>query len=86
MSINFKAGLSRKAASQHLRNELGLSYTEATLANMATEGLGPVYRLVGGRAVYMPDDLNRWAATRIGKPVRKAADARRAKHEEAATC
>ena len=86
MSIDLKSGLTRKDVAQRLQADHGLSYTVATLANLATDGEGPVYRLVAGRAIYLPDDVDRWAATRIGKPVRRAADARRTKHAEAAAC
>ena len=86
MSIDLRIALTRKGASQRLRADHGLAYTAATLANMATDGEGPVYRLVAGRAVYLPDDVDSWAATRIGKPVRRAADARRARCLGALVC
>lgn len=76
MTIDLKSGLSREGVSQRL-GEKGLHYTVATLANMASNGEGPLYRLIGGRAVYMPDDVDRWAESRISAPIRKAADARR---------
>jgi hypothetical protein len=86
MPINLKDGLSRKGVSKRLSDVHGLHYSDATLANMASTGAGPLYRIVAGRAVYMPDDVDRWAATRIGEPVCKAADARRSGRGEAAAC
>jgi hypothetical protein len=86
MPINLKDCLSRKGVSKRLSDVHGLHYSDATLANMASTGDGPLYRIVAGRAVYMPDDVDRWAVTRIGEPVRKAAHARRPKHREATAC
>ena len=76
MPIDIRSGLSRRDASQRLLTVHGLSYTETTLANMATDGDGPIYRIIRGRALYMPADIDAWAVSRIGRPVRRAADAR----------
>ena len=71
-------GLSRRAAAQRIREKHGLPCTEATLANMAGRGNGPVYRLIAARAYYLPDDIDSWAEARIGPLIRRAADARSA--------
>ena len=39
-----------------------------TLADWATKGTGPEYRLVGGRVFYFKDALDRWIAGQVSSP------------------
>ena len=36
---------------------------------------GPAYRLIGGKAMYLDEDIDGWALTLISQPRRKASDA-----------
>ena len=74
--IDLKRGLSRRDAAARAR-ECGLLCSEAFLANLASEGAGPYYRLVSGRAIYLPQDVDAWVISRISGRVRRAADVRR---------
>jgi hypothetical protein len=78
--------LTRAQAAQRIREQHGQPCTAATLATKAWNGSGPPYCLAAGKTLYDPADVDRWAATRVSKPVCKAADARSAKHAEAAAC
>ena len=71
-----KHGLSRRQAAQRIREHHGLHCSDAHLANMAVDGTGPLYRKVAGRTVYFEQDIDAWAVSRIGEPIRKASDAR----------
>lgn len=44
----------REEAAEHLRT------TRQTLDRWASRGTGPRFALVGGRALYTPDDLDAW--------------------------
>ena len=83
-TIKIRHGHSRKSAAQRIRDVHGLPCTDATLANLASEGAGPVYKLVAGRAYYRDEDIDVWARSRISAPIRKASDARRRAIGEAA--
>ena len=76
-SVDPKRGLTRREAVSWLWEKFGLHYTEGTLAQMASKGTGPVYRLIAGRVAYFDEDLDAWARSRIGPPARSASDARR---------
>jgi hypothetical protein len=79
--------LTRREAARRIRELHGLPCTAETLATKAWNGSGPPYRLVAGKTYYNPADVDRWAQSRIGPPVRKAADARRAiQAGEATSC
>jgi hypothetical protein len=67
--------LTRLAAAQRVR-EKGIPCQPSTLAKRASEGTGPTYRIIGGRAMYSEPDVDSWAASLIGPPVRRACDAR----------
>ncbi len=62
-----KQFLSREEAAQYL-SERGLITAKGTLQKWVTTGGGPVYRRFGKRAVYTVDDLEAWAATKLGAP------------------
>ncbi|OYX97146.1 MAG: hypothetical protein B7Y80_20735 [Hyphomicrobium sp. 32-62-53] len=78
--------LSRAEAAQRIRDIHRQPCTPETLATKAWNGSGPVYCLAAGKAYYDVGDIDRWARARISAPVRKAAEARRAKQAEPAAC
>ena len=82
--IDLKRGGPRKYAARRIRDVHRQPCTEGTLANLASDGDGPVYRLIAGRAYYLDDDIDDWALSRVSAPIRKAADARRTNASEAA--
>lgn len=83
-SFEMEQSRTRAAAAQYLRDRHHLRVSNAYLAQLASEGTGPPYRLVQGRAFYCIGDLDAWADSLIGNPVRRASDARRADATEAA--
>jgi hypothetical protein len=64
----------RAEASTYLLEKWGLSYTPATLANMARKGTGPTYRLRGNLAYYPNEGLDAWAEPRVTGLKTKASD------------
>ena len=68
--------LTRTAAAQRVRDKFGVRCEQSTLAKKASEGTGPTYRLIGGRAMYSEPDVDAWGASLIGSPIRRASDAR----------
>ncbi len=67
----------RRSASQYLHDTWQIECSAATLANHASKGTGPEYRLIGGLAHYDEPALDDWARSRISSPIRKASDAAR---------
>jgi hypothetical protein len=59
--------LNRAEAAQYL-TERGLTTAKTTLQKWVTTGGGPTYRRFGHRAVYLPTDLDQWAAEKITAP------------------
>ena len=57
--------LSRVQAAKYCQ-ERGLDTTEKSLATYAVRGGGPAYRKWGRKPVYLPRDLDRWIAERLG--------------------
>jgi len=57
--------LDRREAAQYLTDQRGLRISRNTLQKMATLGGGPPYRLFGIRAVYLAEDLDQWAASKL---------------------
>jgi len=76
--------LRRRAAAEHLRSRWGIPCSEKTLAKLACVGGGPVYRLCGRIPLYTPADLDAFAESKIGKPVRSTSEyeAARSEYEE----
>jgi len=68
--------LTRCAAVQRVREKFGIRCEQSTLAKRASEGTGPTYRLIGGRAMYSELDVDTWGASLIGLPIRRASDAK----------
>lgn len=69
--------LRRKAAGEYLKTRYGFC-SEKSLAKMATLGGGPIFRKAGTAALYLKDDLDRWALSRIGEPQASTSDRRAA--------
>ena len=77
--------LRRRAAAEYLRSRWGIPCSEKTMAKLACVGGGPVYRLCGKIPLYSPADLDAFAESKIGKPVRSTSEyeaARSSKYEE----
>lgn len=60
--------LDRRQAAGYIKDK-GLPATKNTLDKLATLGGGPVFRKFGARAVYTPDDLDKWVEDRLSKPM-----------------
>lgn len=58
-------------ASARLREIFGLPLAPRTLANMAWRGEGPPFHKVAGRRIYPTEELDKWAAARLG-PLRRS--------------
>lgn len=63
----------RKRAAEYLREKFGVG-SPATLAKLATLGGGPIFRKNGRIPVYLAEDLDNWALSKIGKPQRSTSD------------
>jgi len=66
----------RKDAGRYLKERFGFS-SERALAKLATIGRGPPFHRAGanGRIIlYIPEELDQWALTKIGKPLRSTAE------------
>ena len=69
---DLKCGRFRKATAERIEALFGLTISEGTLANKASDGSGPAYRLVMGRAFYLDADVDEWVRSQISAPTRKA--------------
>ena len=76
-------GRSRQETAQRIRDR-GIPCTDGTLANMASDGTGPIYRVIAGRCFYLDADIEAWIASRISAPICKVSDARRHINREVA--
>lgn len=65
--------LNRAEAADYLASQ-GLPVAKTTLGKLASIGGGPRYYKFGSRAVYTPDDLLKWAESRLGEPRRHTSD------------
>ena len=74
MTAHTKNLRSRPEAARRVREVHGVPCESSRLAKEAHFGTGPIYRIIGGRAYYDDADLDTWALSQIGRPVRKAAD------------
>ena len=73
MTIDVEMRLSRKEASEFL-SKRGYRVAVQTLAKYATLGGGPVFESFGRKALYKPDDLLAWVASRSSGPRRSTSD------------
>jgi hypothetical protein len=78
--------LRRKAASQYLDETWGVIRTPSTLAKYAVIGGGPVFRRDSRFPLYLPDDLDAWAASRLSAPMRSTSDQVSPKNSAADCC
>lgn len=68
--------LRRTEAAAYLQTRHGLTCAPATLAKLACHGGGPKFRKPGARTVlYDRDELDRWAAEKLGRPLASTSDA-----------
>jgi hypothetical protein len=66
--------LRRAEASAYLTRERGVPVAVATLAKLASTGGGPLITYFGRIPLYKPDDLEAWAAAKLGPPVHSTAE------------
>jgi hypothetical protein len=69
--------LRRNEAAAYLQRRYG-AYTAQTLAKLACVGGGPTFRKVGRMALYLPEELDAWIASRMSQPVENTAQLERA--------
>ncbi|MCK8787739.1 hypothetical protein M0638_25590 [Roseomonas sp. NAR14] len=69
-----KPRLSRTEAVQYLKLAHGVPVAVATLAKLAVIGGGPAFHKPGRAVVYPRDELDRWAAEKLGKLRRSTSD------------
>ena len=70
-----KPRLRRWEASDYLRIVHGIEVATATLAKYASVGGGPPFHKSNRTPLYPRDELDRWAADRLGELVRSSSDA-----------
>jgi hypothetical protein len=69
--------LDRNRATSFVR-ETGVPVGNTALANLASDGKGPRYSIINGRALYRPDDLLAWVNEQASAaPRRKRQDSNR---------
>jgi hypothetical protein len=61
--------LDRKGATEFVRNQ-GVPAGNTALANLASDGKGPKYAIINGRALYKPEDLLKWISEQASAPPR----------------
>lgn len=71
-----KPRLRRWEAAAYLERVHGLQVAVATLAKYATKGGGPRYNKAGQTPLYPVDELDAWAANKLGEPVANSTEAR----------
>jgi hypothetical protein len=71
--MSYISYLRRRAAAEYLREQRGIPCSEKTLAKLACIGGGPIYRLFGRIPLYTSVDLDAYADSKLGKPVRSNA-------------
>lgn len=69
-----KPRLRRWEASEYLELVHGITYAPATLAKMASVGGGPAYNKANRTPLYPVEELDRWAAARLGNLVHSTSD------------
>jgi hypothetical protein len=62
--------LDRRGAAAYLLEKRGVPITPQHLANLASDGIGPPYAIVNGRALYLPSRLDQWVADQAAQPLR----------------
>jgi hypothetical protein len=64
----------RRAAAKYLQDKWAMRCAEQTLAKLACVGGGPAFQRFGRDVVYDEAELDRWARSRLSKPVRSTSD------------
>ena len=64
----------RADAARYVRETWGLPCSPKWLAKLAVVGGGPIFRKAGRFPIYTPADLDAWAETRIGDPIRTTSE------------
>ena len=67
--------LNRQRAAEYIETTWGLPCSPRTLAKLASVGGGPVFHKALGAAVYEPQNLDSWAASKICAPMVRASGA-----------
>lgn len=65
--------LTRQEAAAYI-NECGLPCSPKTLAKLACTGGGPTYQRFGLKAVYTPENLDRWIKSKLSGPMASTSD------------
>ena len=65
--------LRRRDAAEYLKNKYGCGSWQ-TLAKLAVNGDGPVYRKFGRAVLYAAEDLDHWATNKLGPQQRSTSD------------
>jgi hypothetical protein len=78
--------LRRKAASHYLLETHGLERAPSTLAKLAVIGGGPTFRRAGRVPLYSPEDLDAWAESLLGPPMRSTSEAASVKPSVSESC
>lgn len=63
--------LTRQGAADHLSAKLGRRITIGALHRHASDGTGPVYKMILGRASYREADLDAWIARLVEAPKKR---------------
>jgi hypothetical protein len=66
--------LRRKEAAQYVQKTWGVPLSPGTLAKLVVVGGGPLYRKAGRFPLYQVEDLDAWAASRLGPKRRSSSD------------
>jgi len=66
MSGNIPRLLRREPAANYIVEKWGIPCSTKWLAKLAVVGGGPLFRKAGRFPLYDPEDLDQWAASRIG--------------------
>jgi hypothetical protein len=84
----FPLQMRRVDAAHYIRTMYGIPCVATTLAKYACIGNGPVFRKAGKFPLYSRQDLDAWARSRLGEPVRSTSAlslrSRRSRSAEAA--
>lgn len=64
--------LRRTKAALYVREAWGIPCSTRWLAKLAVVGGGPIYRKAGRFPLYTAEDLDTWAASRVGVPRRSS--------------
>lgn len=60
----------RAEAAHYVRRTWGMPCSSKWLAKLAVVGGGPIYRKAGRFPLYAAGDLDQWASSRLGAPLR----------------